>query len=61
MSRHKAMSVNPATSTTCMPMVSSQAEGLCVHSGSVVPPGGKIAFRLTVDATEARPQRAGAR
>jgi len=55
------MSVNTAVSTTCMTMVSSQAEGLWAHSGSVVLPGGEIAFRLTVDATAARPQRAGAR
>ena len=55
------MSVNTAVSTICMPILSSQAEGLCAHSGSVVAPGGEIAFRLTVDAVEARPQRAGAR
>jgi hypothetical protein len=61
MSRQRAMRVNTAVSTTCMTMVSSQAEGLWAHSGSVVLPGGEITFRLTVDATEARPQRAGAR
>jgi hypothetical protein len=61
MSLHSAMSVNTASSTTCMPMVSSQAEGLWAHSGSRVMPGAEIAFRLIVDAVEARPQRAGAR
>src|SRR6266852_3765 len=60
-SRHQAMSVNTTTSTTCMPMAISQAEGLGAQSGSVLLPGGKIALRLTVDAVAAKPQRAGAR